>query len=77
MSAETVTHHEFMDGVHVEVIIDNGDGDVTVESAEFDFITDDGTELAPKGAIPSEHVDRIRQHLEENGYSTRQEPPTA
>lgn len=77
MSVETVTHHEFPAGVHAELIIDNGNGDVTVHSVEFDSMEDDSRVVAPRQDIPRDYREKIVQYLEESGYTVRYEPAPA
>ncbi len=67
MALETITHHRYANGLLVELVIDNGNGDVSTVSLECDF-ADDERVLVPRGELPAGYEERIQAHLEEANY---------
>ena len=68
MTGERVAVHQYTGEVLVEIIVDEGDGDVRTVSTAFDVVDPETGALAPREALPSAHADRIRRHLEASEY---------
>ena len=68
MTGERVAVHRYADEVLVEVVVDEGDGDVRTVSTAFEVVDPERGTLAPREAIPSTHADRIRRHIEASEY---------
>ncbi len=68
MKRKTVNHHPFPDGIHVEVVINEGNGDISTRSVEFDVTDEEGRSLRPREGIPESDADEIMDYLRKSGY---------
>lgn len=68
MPDETVTHYPYPDGIHVEVIIDDGNGDVSAISIDFDVVDENQNLLRPRENLPESFEEDIIRHLSDAGY---------
>lgn len=76
MARTRVTLHKYPGEVLAEVVVDDGQGDVRTTSVAFDVVDDAGT-LAPREALPAEHVDHIRERIEVSAYDLGDSQPRA
>ena len=53
----------------VEVILDNGNGNVSTLSVEFDVVDPEQGALAPRSEIPDAHEESILERLEASDYA--------
>lgn len=67
--ADNVSLHQYRDGILVEVILDNGNGNVSTQSVEFDVVDPEQRVLSPKTELPDSHEDAIRERLAESDYA--------
>lgn len=74
MAREHVTLHQYSGEVLVEVIVDDGEGDVRTTSVSFDVA--EGT-LSPREDLPVDHAEDIRRHIEDAGYDLDDTPMQA
>lgn len=77
MGQHTVDHYPFPAGIHVEVIIDDRNGDIATRSVEFDVTDTDERLLRPKGEIPESYEEDIVTYLRETGYEVEKSPITS
>lgn len=77
MPGERVTLHEYVDEVLVEVIVDDGHGNVRTISTQFDVVDRNRRTLSPRGDIPPEHVDSIRRRIADSDYELVDPPNPA
>lgn len=77
MPGERVSLHPYSDGVLVEVVVDEGGGDVRTVSAEFDLVDPETGALALRGELPSPYEESIRRHIDESEYVLRDARRTA
>lgn len=68
MHHENISLHRYTDGVLLEVICDEGNGDVTAITVEFDLKDESDQVLSPRGDLPEGHKESIRSHLETSDY---------
>ena len=68
MEQTNISHHRYGEGILVEVISDNGDGDVSVLSVEFDLENSEEQAISPRSELPEEYEDSIHTHIENAGY---------
>ena len=68
MEQTNISHHRYGDGILVEVISDNGDGDVSVMSIEFDLENSEDQAISPRSKLPEEYKESIHTHIEDAGY---------
>lgn len=61
--------HQYDDHIILEVITDDGEGNVTARSAEFEIEDTDRGLLTPRGDLPSSNEADILDHLQDAGYS--------
>jgi len=66
---ETVSLHRYRDGIMIEVISDDGNGNVSTRSVEFDVVDPERGALAPRSEIPDAHEERILERLEASEYA--------
>lgn len=76
MAWERVTLHRYSGEVLVEVVVDDGDGDVRTTSVELDVVDDAGT-LAPRDGLPEAHAERIRERIETSEFDLEDAPRRA
>lgn len=69
MAGERVTLHNYRDEVLVEVIVDEGGGDVRTVSMEFDVDGTDDRALVPRGPLPEDYAEDIRRRIEDSAYT--------
>lgn len=65
----TITAHQFGEGVLVEIIGVGNQGDIAIETIEFDLINSADDIVAPREEVPSDYKEKIRAALSEEGYS--------
>lgn len=75
MEGVSVNLHNYHDRVLLEVITDDGDGNVSAETVEFDIVDAERRAVAPCGELPAEHQDVIRRQLRDAGYVEREGIP--
>lgn len=75
MDEVSVNIHPYDDHLHLEVITDEGGGNVTARSIEFDIVDRDEAAVTPRERMPQSHQEEIRSQLEANGYDVVQRHP--
>lgn len=75
MDEVNVNIHPYDDHLHLEVITDEGGGNVTAQSFEFEIVDRDRAAVAPRERMPDMHKDEIRTQLEDAGYDFVQRHP--
>lgn len=66
---ETVSLHRYRDGIMIEVILDNGNGNVSTLSVEFDIVDSEKRVLSPRAELPDAHEELIRDRLDDSEYA--------
>lgn len=75
MEGVSVNLHNYHDRVLLEVITDDGDGNVTANTVEFDIVDPERRAVVPCGDLPSDHEDVIWSQLRDAGYVEREGVP--
>lgn len=71
MPGKRVTLHQYTDEILVEVIVDDGGGDVRTVSTEFDVVDPGERALSPRGDLPEGYEEEIRRRIEDSEYTLR------
>lgn len=66
MADPDVNLHQYAEGIHLEVISDTGDGNVSVVSVEFDRQDE---VLSARSELPAEYEECIRSYIAEQGFT--------
>ena len=61
--------HRFGDGILVEVVEHDADGEISVRSFEFDAVDTEGRVLRPRSTIPSTESRMIEEYVTDAGYT--------
>lgn len=75
MEGVSVNLHNYHDRVLLEVITDDGDGNVSANTVEFDIVDAERRAVEPCGDLPTEHEDAIWRQLRDAGYVEREGIP--
>lgn len=65
----SVNVFSYSDHVLLELIVDDGDGNVTANSLEFDLVDSDSGKVVPAGDLPPDHGEVVRRELRDAGYA--------
>lgn len=68
MDEVSVNIHPYSDHLHLEVITDDGGGNVTARTVEFDLVDSSQRTVAPCEELPESYEEEIMNHLDDAGY---------